>query len=436
MTKPAPESGRELQRLRSDAEYMHFLVAAGELLSSSLNYRATLKNVCRAAVETVADICILEVGSMRDLETVGAAHKNHELTSELQREYEVLEAEQGRPADPACLVLDSGQPFFAPRIDETWIERHASSAAHAAFMRRFKYRSMMVVPVRSLVWGIAGTLTLVRTDATDQRYDDDAVLFAQELGRRCGLAIGKARLHSQTVDIAERLQKAALPKSLPDVPGFVFDSFYEAADAALLVGGDWYDVFLLKNGNVGLSIGDVSGHGIDSAALMSSIRNAIRMGLVMEPDLAKVLSDADFLLRNEAPSGMFCTALVGVIDRATRRLTCASAGHPGPLVWRRGLMEAPVRASTVPLGFGDLAPQPAPATDIALEPGSTAVFYTDGLVEWRCDPIAGEIALRNAFGDSAVRNAPSPARALRNTVITGSHSDDVAILTVRYDGSD
>jgi hypothetical protein len=436
VTTPPPESGHDLQRLRSDAEYMHFLVAAGELLSSSLNYRATLKNVCRAAVNAVADICILEVGSMRHLETVGAAHKDDALSAVLQHEYERLEREPGRPADPACLVIDSGQPFFGPHIDEAWIERHASSAAHAAFMRRFKYRSMMVVPVRSLVWGIAGTLTLVRTDVTDNAYDDDALLFAQELGRRCGLAIGKARLHSQTVDIAERLQKAALPKSLPDVPGFTFDSFYEAADAALLVGGDWYDVFTLKNGDIGLSIGDVSGHGIESAALMSSIRNALRMGLVMESDLTKVLADADFLFRNEAPRGMFCTALVGVIDRSAARLTCASAGHPGPLIWRRGLIEEPVRPATVPLGFGDLAARPDDATAIALEPGTTAVFYTDGLVEWRSDHVAGVAALREALQNPTVRNARTPACALRNAAITGAHADDIAILTVRYDGTD
>src|SRR6185312_16683111 len=103
---------------------------------------------------------------------------------------------------------------------------------------------MIVVPVRSQVWGLAGALTLVRTDASEARYGDDAVAFAEDLGRRCGIAIGKARLHSHTIDIAERLQKAALPHALPELPWLQFDAFYEAADAALLVGGDWYDAFL------------------------------------------------------------------------------------------------------------------------------------------------------------------------------------------------
>jgi GAF domain-containing protein len=436
VTTPSPECGNDLERLRSDAEYMRFLVAAGELLSSSLDYRATLKNMCPAAVNAVADICILDIGGPQDIETIGAAHKIPELTPELEHAHEGLAHVPGRPAHPICLVLDSGQTFFAPRIDDAWIEQHASSPQHAEFMRRMKYRSMIVAPVRSLVWGIAGTLTLVRTDPTDRVYDRDAVLFAEELGRRCGVAIGKARLHSQTIDIAQRVQKAALPNALARVPGFTFDSLYEPADAALLVAGDWYDAFLLRDGNVGISIGDVCGHGIEAAALMSSIRNAIRMGVVIEPNLTQVLRHADFLFRNEAPSGMFCTALVGVIDRKTAQMTCVSAGHPGPLVWYRGRIDSPVQGSTVPLGIGDVTTETAEPVTFQLEPASTAVFFTDGLIEWRRDPVAGEDALRQALRDPAVRNAPSPARAIRDAVITGAHPDDLAILTVRYEGTE
>ena len=73
------EPSDELQRLKNDAEYMHFLVAAGELLGSSLDYRTTLHNVCTAAVKTIADVCILDLGSTRDVELVGAAHRDKSL---------------------------------------------------------------------------------------------------------------------------------------------------------------------------------------------------------------------------------------------------------------------------------------------------------------------------------------------------------------------
>jgi serine phosphatase RsbU (regulator of sigma subunit) len=291
---------------------------------------------------------------------------------------------------------------------------------------------MIVVPVRSQVWGLTGALTLVRTDASEKPYDDEAVIFAQDLGRRCGIAIGKARLHSQTVDIAERLQKAALPHILPVVSDLRFDVLYEPADAALLVGGDWYDAFELRDGKIGISIGDVSGHGIEAAAQMSSIRNAIRMGLVMESDLTKVLSDADFLFTNEVSEGTFCTTVVAILDPHSGTLTCASAGHPSPLIWTRGNIDEPVRDCAPPLGFGRLVPRKIQPTTVHLEPGCTTVFYTDGLIEWNRNPLEGHAVLHRALQDAAIRNDRYPARAIRNACIKGAHADDVALLIVRY----
>lgn len=423
----------ELQRLRSDADYMHFLVAAGELLASSLDYRTTLRTVCNAAVDVIADICVLDLGSTKDVELVGAAHKDPALNEELAQLAQHFVREEGRPAHPVCKVLDTGLPFFAPKIDDDWIERHATSKTHAQFMRAMNYRSMIIVPVRSQIWGVTGTLTLVRTDRSAKPYDEDAIVFAQDLGRRCGLAIGKARLHSQTVDIAERLQRAALPGHLPSVPDLRFDVLYEPADAALLVGGDWYDVFELRDGNIGISVGDVSGHGIDSAAQMSSIRNAIRMALVMETDLTKVLEDADFLFHNEVPEGTFCTAIVAVFDTKTGTLTCASAGHPGPLLWTRGSVLDPLREPSPPLGIGTLSRDAVRPVTMKLEPGSTIVFFTDGLVEWLRDPIGGHDALRSALAQASVRNAAHPARAIRDACVTGAHADDIALLVMRYE---
>jgi hypothetical protein len=429
-----PDKPNELERLKSDADYMHFLVAAGELLGSSLDYRATLKNVCAAAVEAIADICILDLGSTKDTEMVGAAHKDKTQAPELAEHDEHFRQETGRPAHPICKVLDSGQPLLVRDIDDEWIERNATNARHADFMRRMRYRSMIIVPVRSQIWGVTGTLTLIRTDRSPKPYDEDAIVFAMDLGRRCGIAIGKARLHSQTVDIAERLQRAALPGRLPHVPDLHFDVLYEPADAALLVGGDWYDVFELRDGNVGVSIGDVSGHGIESAAQMSSIRNAIRMALVMEHDLRKVLESADYLFHNEVPEGIFCTALVAVIDPKAGTLTCASAGHPGPIVWTRGTTSNPVREPAPPLGIGTLSRSLVHPVTIKLEPGCTVVFYTDGLIEWLRNPVAGEAALHSALADASIRNAYSPARAIRNACVTGAHADDIALLVVRYEG--
>jgi hypothetical protein len=412
---------------------MHFLVEAGELLSSSLDYRSTLRNVCAAAVKTIADICILDIGgSAADVEAVATAHREKRRAKDLASMERHLQSEHGHPAHPVCRVLDSGQTFFAPKIDDRWIDRNAANVVHADFMRRMNYRSMIVVPVRSQIWGVAGALTLVRTDASQRPYDESAVSFAEDLGRRCGIAIGKARLYSQTADIAERLQKAALPHSLPSVPGITFDVLYEPADAALLVGGDWYDVFELPDGKIGVSVGDVSGHGIESAAQMSSIRNALRMALVMEDDLRKVLQHADFLFRHEVTAGTFCTAIVGIIDPKKRTLRCASAGHPSPLVSTARGVDAPLEGRAgAPLAVGDLTQRRPSEAAVLLEPNSMIVLYTDGLLESQRSPLAGEVALRRVVGDAAIRESLTPARDIREACVGGWHGDDIAVLVIR-----
>ena len=373
---PSFEHSADYERFRADAEYMEFLVAAGELLSSSLDYRATLKTVCEAAAQSIADLCILEVGSINDRELIAAAHRDAARNAELERSVARVSHERDRPAEPVWTVLDRGRTVFFPNIDERWIDEHASGTRHAALMRQFDYRSLIVVPVRSQIWGVTGTLTLVRTGSSE-RYGPDAVRFAEDLGRRCGVAIGKARLHSQTIDIAERFQKAALPHALPEVPNFTLDAFYEPADAALLVGGDWYDAFLLRNGDIGISVGDISGHGMESAALMSSTRNAIRMAMVIEPDLSAVLRHADFVFRNETPPDTLCTAAVAVIGRKQGTLTCASAGHPTPFIWSRGRITAAIADPDLPLGCADMhAVPPRPnAIDSPAEPAVWTMLF-------------------------------------------------------------
>ncbi|MBV9333833.1 MAG: SpoIIE family protein phosphatase [Candidatus Eremiobacteraeota bacterium] len=420
----------DIQRLRTEAEYMRFLVAAGELLSSSLNYRTTLGNVCKAAVDSIADICVLDLGTIGDVNAYGAAHRDPRQTPELDAMTSLLHSDPGRPAHPVCSVLESGKTFFAPIIDDAWIEAHAANRRHAEFMRAMEYRSMIVVPVRSQIWGLTGALTLVRTRSSGETYDANAIAFAEDLGRRCGIAIGKARLHSQMIDVAERFQRAALPASLPALPNFRLNRFYEAADAALLVGGDWYDAFLLRDGRMGLSIGDVAGHGVEAAALMSSVRDAIRMALVLEPDLSRLLESVDYLFRSEAGE-RFCTAAIAVIDPESCTIEVASAGHPSPLLWENGEVRELAPHGVPPLGYVKLAPQPVEVDEHRLQPGSMIVFYTDGLIEWERNTAEGLDALHRALHDPAIRAADDPALAIRNTCIKGPHSDDVAILTVR-----
>lgn len=248
----------------ADLRYLLFLVQAGEILGLSLDYHETLRNVCAAAVETVADICLLDLGRTSDVDLVAAAHRVPGMTARLRGAGDFLKACEGAPRHPVCDVIEEGKSVLVPVVDEDYIRAASTSTEHAQFMRELQYRSLIIVPVVSRVSGILGALTLVRTASSGEQYDARALLFAEDLGRRCGTAISKSQLYSQSVDVASRLQAASLPRTLPAPAGVTFDSYYEPAQAELLIGGDWYDAFNLPDGRIGVSIGDVSGHGVDA----------------------------------------------------------------------------------------------------------------------------------------------------------------------------
>jgi hypothetical protein len=340
---------------------------------------------------------------------------------------------EGRPAHPVCSVIESGASVLVSDVDEAYMTGSATSPQHARFMRELGYRSLIIVPVVSQVSGILGALTLIRTRQSEERYDDRALLFAEDLGRRCGAAIAKSKLYSQSVAVASRLQLASLPRTLPAKPGLALDAYYEPAEAELLIGGDWYDAFNLRDGRIGISIGDVTGHGVDAAAFMGSLRDALRTALYGEADLLRALDIADYLIGEEFPEERFATALLGIYDSETRSLTCASAGHPGPLVWvpSSGEVIDPFQSRGLPLGMRRIEQIPQKAGTLVMEPGSVAVFFTDGLTEWNRDYVAGEDALRKALLDASVRNAQHPAKALRRAVVQGKHQDDIAVLVLR-----
>ena len=222
-------------------------------------------------------------------------------------------------------------------------------------------------------------------------------------------------------------QQAALPATLPRIPGLVFDAVYSAARSEALVGGDWYDVFRLTDGRVVLSIGDVSGSGLDAAVTMGAVRQAIRGAAQIYPDPVAVLDAADRALRSEQPDRIV-TAFAAVFDPLTSNLTYASAGHPAPLVRRADATVVELTARGLPLGLRAARHDDAPRT-VTLAEDSMVVFYTDGLIEATRNLLEGERLLREALDRADIYAAPAPARAILDAVVR-EPIDDVAILTM------
>ena len=229
--------------------------------------------------------------------------------------------------------------------------------------------------------------------------------------------------------VAQRFQKAALPRSLPQVEGLTFSSFYRPGMDESQIGGDWYDALQLGDGRVMISIGDVCGSGLDAAVTMANVRQVVRGVAQIHDDPATMLDAADRALQTEDPQGLV-TVFVGIFDPVTSLISFATAGHPRPLLRLPDGSVVELAAQGAPLGVPFKIPRTVESADMPL--GSMLVLYTDGLTEATRDMFAGEDNLRAALSDPEVLGAPNVALAIHDAVLSDGARDDVAVMTIAH----
>jgi len=256
---------------------------------------------------------------------------------------------------------------------------------------------------------------------------DDITLF-REIAARLTSFLRSAYAYDRERNVARVLQNAMLPTLLPQPFGIRFDVAYRPADNEALVGGDWYDAFELPDGRIALTIGDVTGHGLDAAVSMGHIREAIRVSAMQGGDPGEVLANANRTVH--AGRHGATTAFVSFIDPLTLALQYASAGHVEPyIVDGEGALSA-LHANDVVLG---VVPDAEYAThDDKLPNEGALVMYTDGLIEYGRNSVAGEAQLCQVIGDWARRGFSETASQLADRALDGARAgDDIAILITR-----
>jgi len=227
--------------------------------------------------------------------------------------------------------------------------------------------------------------------------------------------------------VADAFAHAQLPAELPSTPLVDFDATYLPAEDLAKVGGDWYDVFALDSDRFFFSLGDVTGHGLEAALMMSRVRQAIVSFASVENDPAAILERTNRVLRMHSDS--MVTALCGVLNARSGELQYASAGHPPALIFGG---QGPIRelsSNAPPLGISDRIR--IPSSHDRLDPGERLICYTDGIIENERDLIRGEARLREVLAQLTPFEYAEPARAVRERILGGRRGrDDVAILVI------
>jgi len=223
-------------------------------------------------------------------------------------------------------------------------------------------------------------------------------------------------------------QRAILPPHLPIIPGLTFDAIYEPGLSDMNVGGDWYDAVRLLDGRVLLSIGDVSGSGLNAAVVMGVVRQIMRGIAQLHAEPAVMLDACDRALRLEYPDTIV-TAWVGVLDLVAKTLTFASAGHPPPLLLNTNGTVKDLDHLTLPIGLRQ--GHQGHASTVPISDGSAIWLYTDGLIEATHDILEGTRLLEKTALQLSTEHVADCAATIRRLVIPDGSPDDVAILVVK-----
>lgn len=322
-------------------------------------------------------------------------------------------------------VYRSGEPI---RVEEI-------GNANPQVRRAYKQLALgigayVVVPIRSRGRNI-GVLHFAWHHP--HQMSDEDVAYYQSLGAEIGVVLENARLYECEHGIAETLQETLIV--MPShVPGIEFSRSYETATLeAGRVGGDFVDVFEAQPNIVGLSLGDVSGKGIDAAVTTSLIRNTLRVHALDGLPAADVVHKANTVMRRFIEVDSFVTLWFGLLDTRTGELRYVCAGHPPALVVSPGGAIRELRWQDPFLG----AFRAATFTEFecVLHRGERLVLYSDGIIEARAP--SGEFLGEEGLHDLVRRFAKQPtsaaSRLIMDEVIAFSEGvlrDDAALLVI------
>ncbi len=316
--------------------------------------------------------------------------------------------------------------FAATGWDPTW-QRQLSDRARAVWAT--------MVTALSAIFGAAVFLAWLDAPA-DRRWMPYAlgggwfvtIAIVQVLVRRQVLR----RIDVEADQVAARqIQMRLLPPALPEAPGIRVAAHYAPMRE---IGGDFYDVVPAGDRRWRIVMADVSGKGTAAALLTANLQALLHFALAGEVPLDRAVDAINAHLVRYVPAGRFVTMFVGVLDLDRRTLQYVNAGHNPPLAVAAGGATLRLAATGLPLGLFEAASYEV--AEAGLPPGTSCVFYTDGLTERenRRGEMFGEERTLAALERTAGRPASDVVRAILEDVsrFAGSvePADDIALLVL------
>ncbi|WP_031015298.1 SpoIIE family protein phosphatase [Streptomyces sp. NRRL F-5727] len=437
----AVESARlgELERLRRGS--LSFLVEASDLLAGTLDRDQTLALMAQMTVPTLATWCavytIADPASDPYLSYV--LHEDEDRIDGLKALLHSIAPPDPVPSPGARLWTAPGDAAHRAALAASARELEhlgspLSSGIDTALATAGTVAGETVVLPLVARNRVIGMLTLGRP--AEDHFRQEILELAEDLSRRAALALDNARLYSERNAISQSLQRSLLPPELPKIPGVEVDVIYRAAGEGNEVGGDFYDVFPIREDVYGFAIGDVCGTGPEAAAVTGLARHALRLLAREGFGGPAVLERLNAAILDEGARSRFLTLLYGELrpqpdGSAILKVVCA--GHPLPLRLRPDGTVSPA-AEPQPL-LGVMEDLELYEETFTLDPGDVLLCVTDGVTERREGTrMLGDDGLADALRTCTGLTAGAVGGRILRAVERFAHapaSDDMAILTMR-----
>ncbi|MGA7613565.1 MAG: GAF domain-containing SpoIIE family protein phosphatase, partial [Thermoanaerobaculia bacterium] len=275
-------------------------------------------------------------------------------------------------------VIDNKRGILS--VDAMSDERFAGSET----VHKLEIRSVLCAPIMANE-KVLGVIHLDGSNPRKPFAKDDMALLVGIAGQ-AGLAIANARFHSQLVSqelmqqdlaLARKIQARFLPTDPPQMPGWEFWDEYEAA---LEVGGDYYDFVDLPDGRMAVAVGDVSGKGVSGALYMAKLSSDVRYMAASHTEPSEIIRKVNANIARDIEEGMFVTLLFLVLDPRTGDLEVVNAGHGAPLLRSaKGELSTLEVPRNMPLGV--MEETRFDNAKFRLNGGDVVIAYTDGVTE-------------------------------------------------------
>jgi PAS domain S-box-containing protein len=409
-----------------------FLLLATQVLSEVVDYREMVERLAQVSVPVMADLCLIDIvdedGQMRRMAAWHADPDKRALTEELRASYP---PEPGS-THPTVEVMRSGTSMWSADVDDEFLRSTTRDERHYSILKALEFTSYVTVPLRLRDEQVLGTVSLVSA-GSGRRFSEKDLGLAEQLAVQVSSVVIRARAYDRERRISHELQRQLLPDAIAPIGGWDVAARYRPAAVGVEVGGDWYDVVPISEDLVALVVGDVEGHDLGAARIMSRLRHSLGLLLLEERAPGRALQRLN-RVSLAGVDGRLATALVGVLNTKTGSIAFSSAGHPSPVQVESGqAVELPVPPGP-PLGVQHCDYKDH---EFHLDRGCL-VMFTDGLVERR----GSRLNERFALLESSLRASPSSepnqvADFVIDAMTSGARSsDDIVVLTARRQGDE